>query len=278
MSKFDRIFCENVKDILAQPEWIPCRAHWEDGTVAKTKHAFGLTNRYDLREEYPIGTLRPLVIKNCIDEILWIYQKKSNNIKDLNSHIWDSWADENGCIGAAYGWQVANKLQKIDGKFLDQIDSVIWKLKNNPFDRRIIIMLYSPAEEQLMGLAPCCYSCTFNVTKDKEGNKVLNLLLNQRSQDMIVANNWNVFQYSILLTMIAKSVDMIPGEILHVIADAHIYDRHENIAKDLICRKEYPAPTVVTENRSEFYDFKVDDFRLQNYMHNAQIKNIPVAI
>lgn len=290
MSKFDKTFKENISQILAQPEWVPCRAHWEDGTQAKTKHVFGLVNRYDLREEIPVGTLRRLHYKNCIDEIIWIYLKKSNNIKDLNSHIWDQWADDNGSIGAAYGWQVANKLSKVmneeylgDGEyktaplFLDQMDTVLWKLKNNPHDRRIMIMLYSPAEEQIMGLPPCCYSCTFNVTVDKDGNDVLNLLLNQRSQDMIVANNWNVFQYSILLKMIANEVGMIAGELVHVIADAHIYDRHEDIAKHILELDTYVAPELLMEDKP-FYQYTKDDFKLEGYKYSEDIKNIPVAI
>lgn len=291
MSKYDDIFKQNIKDILAVPKWVPSRAQWDDGTVAKTKHVFGLVNRYDLRKEIPVGTLRRFYYKNSIDEMLWIYSKKSNNIKDLGSHIWDQWADANGSIGAAYGWQVANKLTKVRDRkplpngyttctvFLDQMDTVLSKLRNNPFDRRIMIMLYSPAEENLMGLAPCCYSCTFNVTIDENGDKVLNMLLNQRSQDMIVANNWNVFQYSVLLIMVATEVGMIPGELVHVIADAHIYDRHEEIAKHLLELESHDAPklTIAGVGYKSFYEFTKDDFTLDNYVYSEEIKNIPVA-
>lgn len=298
MSKFDETFKKNIMQILDTPEWIPSRAMWEDqGVYAATKHIFGLINRYDLREEMPVGTLRKLYIRNCIDEILWIYQKKSNNVKDLSSSIWNSWADLNGSIGAAYGFQVANKLQieystiyNDDGSktsapmFLDQMDSVIWKLKNTPFDRRIMIMLYDINANQLMALPPCCYSCTFNVTVDSYDNKVLNMLLNQRSQDMIVANNWNVFQYAILLKMIAHECNMVAGELVHVIADAHIYDRHENVANELLDRLSYPAPILKMQTmkddgmRKSFYDFTIDDFILSDYKHGSTIKNIPVAV
>lgn len=298
MSTYDHIFVKNLKDILVNGTSYTSRAIWkEDNKQAKCIKLFGLINRYnrDLRNTPPIGTLRKFPIKNCIDELLWIWQKKSNNVKDLNSHIWDSWADENGSIGAAYGFQVRSKLRKASHEivylsnevkdkvqrqdvFLDQTDFVIHELKYNPMSRRIITDLYSVDQTNIMGLDPCCYSCTWNVTYLEE-KPYLNLLLNQRSQDMIVANNWNVFQYWILQNMFAKECKMNVGELVHVIADAHIYDRHIDIANELISLQDqaYPDP-IITINSKPFYHFTVDDFKLENYNYVTEIKNIPVAV
>lgn len=292
MSYYDRVFKENIRTILDQPTIPSTRAIWEDTKEpAHTKKSFGIVNRYDLRKEIPVGTLRKFPIKNCIDELLWIWQKKSNNIHDLRSHVWDSWADNNGSIGAAYGFQVKSKLREVittisDGdskisykEYLDQTDYVLHELKHNPFSRRIITDLYSVDQTAIMGLDPCAYSMTYNVTLDENGNKVLNGILNQRSQDMIVANNWNVFQYSVLLILFAKEVDMIPGELVHVIADAHIYDRHINIALDLLERDEYDAPYLsINEAKKSFYEYDYDDFVLMHYKHGDAVKNIPVAV
>ncbi|HCU01239.1 TPA: thymidylate synthase [Candidatus Nomurabacteria bacterium] len=277
MSKADDIFIEMCKDILENGESSEgqvVRAKWEDGTPAHTIKKFAVVNRYDLSKEFPILTLRPTNLKAAIDEILWIWQKKSNNIKDLNSHIWDSWADENGSIKKAYGFQLGIKHKYPEGKF-DQVDRVLFDLKHNPYSRRIITNMYNHYDLHEMPLYPCCYSMTFNVT----GNK-LNAVLNQRSQDVLVANNWNVVQYSILLHMFAMVNNFRVGELTHVIADAHIYDRHIPLVKELIERKIYNAPELYFSKRmiKDFYDFKVDDFVLANYRHNEQIKNIPVAV
>ena len=296
MSYYDKVFKENIRTILAQPTIPSTRAVWEDtNEPANTKKSFGIINRYDLRKEIPVGTLRKFPIRNCIDELLWIWQKKSNNIKDLRSHIWDSWADSNGSIGAAYGFQVASKLRPVRTEtkgvdsgatiitvttdYLDQTDYVIHELKHNPFSRRIITDLYSVDQTNIMGLDPCAYSMTYNVTLDESGNKVLNGILNQRSQDMIVANNWNIFQYSVLLILFAKEANMIPGEIIHVIADAHIYDRHIPIAEELLEREEYDAPKLsINESKKSFYKYNCDDFTLMHYKHGDAINNIPVAV
>lgn len=296
MTEYDKIFIDNLTDILKNGTEYTSRAVWEDiSTVAHCIKRFGIINRYnsDFSNKPPIGTIRKFPIKNCIDELLWIWQKKSNNIKDLRSHIWDSWADANGSIGAAYGFQVRSKLRKVEAKemndelkycsvsyFLDQTDYVIHELKHNPNSRRIITDLYSVDQTTLMGLDPCCYSCTWNVTH-KDGKSYLNLLLNQRSQDMVVANNWNVFQYWILQNMFANECDMNVGELVHVIADAHIYDRHIPIAYHMIeISKEaenFSDPKVIIPKKS-FYEYTVDDFELEDYTYIEDIKNIPVAV
>jgi thymidylate synthase len=276
MSKADTIFINMCKEILNEgfsSEGQKVRARWEDGTPAHTIKKFGVVNRYDLSEEFPILTLRGTNLKAAIDELLWIWQKKSNNVKDLNSRIWDSWADESGSIGKAYGYQMGVKHKYAEGEF-DQVDRVLYDLKNNPYSRRIITNIYVHEDLHAMNLYPCAYSMTFNVT----GNK-LNGILNQRSQDVLVANNWNVCQYAILMHMFAQVSDLEVGELVHVIADAHIYDRHIPLVKELISREPYPAPKlIINPEIKDFYDFTVDDFTLENYQRGPQIKNIPVAI
>ena len=276
MSLADKIFIDMCNDILengVSSEGEIVRAIWDDGQPAHTIKKFCVVNRYDLSKEFPILTLRPTNLKAAIDELLWIWQKKSNNIKDLNSHIWDSWADETGSIGKAYGYQIGQKHLYKEGEF-DQIDRVIYDLKHNPYSRRIITNIYNHNDLNEMNLYPCAYSMTFNVT----GNK-LNAILNQRSNDVLVANNWNVTQYAILVYMLAQVSDLEVGEFVHVIADAHIYDRHIPLVKELINRETYDAPKlIINPNVKNFYDFKVEDFTLENYQSGPQIKKIPVAI
>lgn len=276
MSKADVLFVNMCKDILDNgfsSEGQAVRAVWEDGTPAHTIKKFGVVNRYNLQEEFPALTLRPTAIKSAVDEILWIWQKKSNNIKDLNSHIWDEWADEDGSIGKAYGYQLGVKYDFHQGR-MDQVDNVIWQLKNTPYSRRIMTNIYKFDDLMEMGLEPCAYSMTFNVT----GNR-LNAILNQRSQDILAANNWNVVQYSVLLMMFAQVCGLEPGELVHVIADAHIYDRHIPIIRELIARPQFPAPKFeLNPEIKDFYDFTVNDIRVMEYQKNEQIKNIPIAI
>lgn len=276
MSLADKIFIDMCNDILkngVSSDGEVVRAKWGDGQPAHTIKKFCVVNRYDLSKEFPILTLRPTNLKAAIDELLWIWQKKSNNIKDLNSHIWDSWADETGSIGKAYGYQIGQKHLYKEGEF-DQIDRVIYDLKHNPYSRRIITNIYNHDDLNEMNLYPCAYSMTFNVT----GNK-LNAILNQRSNDVLVANNWNVTQYAILVHMLAQVSDLEVGEFVHVIADAHIYDRHIPLVKELINREVYDAPKlIINPNVKNFYDFKVEDFTLENYQSGPQIKKIPVAI
>lgn len=276
MSKADIIFVGMCKDILENgyyTEGEKVRAVWKDGTPAHSVKKFCAVNRYDLSDEFPILTLRPTNLKAAIDELLWIWQKKSSNIHDLNSHIWDSWADESGSIGKAYGYQLQIKHKYAEGEF-DQVDRVLYDLKHNPYSRRILTNLYNHGDLNEMNLYPCAYGMTFNVT----GNK-LNGILNQRSQDVLVANNWNVCQYAVLIHMFAQVSGFEAGELVHVIADAHIYDRHIPLVKELIGRPAYPAPKLtVNPDIKNFYDFSVDDFVLENYQKGPQIKNIPVAI
>lgn len=285
MSKADIIFktmCEDIIENGISSEGQKIRAMWSDGVPAHTVKKFCVVNRYDLSQEFPILTLRPTNLKAAIDELLWIWSKKSNNVADLNSKIWNSWTDEDGTIGKAYGYQLGLKHKyTINDEviMMDQVDKVIYDLKNNPFSRRIITNIYVHQDLDEMNLYPCAYSMTFNVTKTKEGNLKLNGILNQRSNDVLVANNWNVSQYAILIHMFAQVCGFEVGEFVHIIADAHIYDRHIPLVKQLLSRECYAAPKlVINKNIKDFYDFTVDDFTLENYQTNDQIKKIPVAI
>ena len=282
MSYADKVFIDMCKDILengVSTEGEKVRPHWEDGTPAYTIKKFGVVNRYDLSKEFPLVTLRKTALKSATDELLWIWQKKSNNIHDLHSHIWDSWADENGSIGKAYGYQLGVKHQYKEG-MMDQVDRVIYDLKNNPFSRRIMANIYVHQDLHEMNLYPCAYSMTFNVTQKKGEDKLtLNAILNQRSQDILTANNWNVAQYAVLVHMLAQVCDMQVGELVHVIADAHIYDRHIPIVEELISRECYDAPTFyLNPEVKDFYKSTRDDVSVDNYITGPQVTNIPVAI
>lgn len=302
MSYADKVFvsmCEDILETGCTNENQSIRAKWEDGEPAYTIKKFGIINKYDLRKEFPAITLRKTALKSCMDEILWIFQKKSNNIKDLNSNIWNQWADENGEIGEAYGAQIRKEyihhthyisstekfksfynnkeenviLPKPVNYIMDQTDGVLYDLKHDPFSRRIMTSLWNIEDLHKMNLYPCCWNCTFNVTTDNENNKVLNMILNQRSNDILTANNWNVSQYAILLMMFAQVSDMIPGELVHVISDAHIYLRHIPIIEELIKREQYPAPKVyLNPDIKDFYKFTTDDLIVENYKHGSQVK------
>ena len=282
MSYADEIFKTMCSDIIengTDTKGEKVRPVWEDGTPAYTIKRFGVVNRYDLSKEFPALTLRKTALKSCMDEILWIYQRKSSNIHDLNSHIWDEWADGTGSIGKAYGYQIGVKSRYAEGE-MDQMDRVLFDLRENPYSRRIMTNTYVFADLSEMHLYPCAYSVTYNVTRrEGEDRPVLNIVLNQRSQDVLAANNWNVCQYAILLMMVAQVNDMVPGELLHVIADAHIYDRHVETVKELISRPAYPAPTVrLNPEIKDFYKFTTDDLIVENYQAGPQIKGIPVTV
>ena len=276
MSRADEIFAQNMTDIMENGFWdtdLPVRPKWEDGAPAHTVKKFGIVNRYNLQEEFPILTMRRTAFKSCVDELLWIWQKKSNNIKDLNSHIWDSWADENGSIGKAYGYQLGVKHKYKEGEF-DQVDRVLYDLKHNPASRRFMTNIYNFQDLHEMHLYPCAYSMTFNVTGD-----TLNGILNQRSNDMLTANNWNVVQYAILLIMFAQVSGLKAGELVHVIADAHIYDRHIPLVKEVLNNPRHKAPKLIVDpNEKNFYDFTVDSFELVDYEYEKLNAKIPVAI
>lgn len=276
MSLADKIFIDNCTDIMENGVWdtdYPVRPKWLDGTPAHTVKKFCIVNRYDLQKEFPILTLRRTAFKSAIDEILWIWQKKSNNIHELKSHIWDSWADETGSIGKAYGYQLGVKHKYKEGEF-DQVDRVLFDLKNNPHSRRIMTNIYTFADLNEMHLYPCAYSMTFNVSGD-----TLNGILNQRSNDVAVANNWNVVQYAVLLHMFAQVSGLKAGELVHVIADAHIYDRHIPVVKKMLLNKQFPAPKfVINPSVKNFYDFTVDDFSLENYEFNKIEEKFEVAV
>ena len=299
--------CKEIINLSGEPQKV--RPIWPDtGEHAYTFKVFGICNRYDLRQEFPVITLRPINIKAAFDEILWIFQKKSNNINDLNSHIWDEWADENGSIGKAYGYQIGKKFlhhtEDINnddeqmketypswdnsvihtklGKrevWMDQMDALLYDLKNDPYSRRLIMNMYNHDDLYEMNLHPCAYSTTWNVTDEGYDKPILNMILNQRSQDVLVAGSWNVVQYALLLMMVAQTVDMIPGQLIHMISDAHIYDRHVRIIDELISRETYEAPKVsLDKSVKDFYDFKVSSLIIEDYKAGEQIKNIPVAV
>jgi thymidylate synthase len=282
MSKADDIFVDMCTDILENgttTEGQKVRPHWEDGTPAYTIKRFGVCNRYDLREEFPAITLRRTALKSCMDEVLWIYQRKSNNVHDLHSHIWDEWADETGSIGKAYGYQVGKVSHYADGDY-DQMDRVLKDLRENPYSRRIMTNLYTFSDLSEMHLYPCAYNAIYNVTQEPgESRPTLNMLLVQRSQDVLAANNWNVCQYAILLMMVAQVSNMNAGELVHMIADAHIYDRHVPIIRELISRPRHAAPKVsLNPEVTDFYQFTTDDLIVEDYECGPQVKNIPIAI
>ena len=276
MSRADQLFIENCRDILDHGVWdtdLPVRPRWEDGTPAHTVKKFGIVNRYNLQEEFPILTIRRTYWKTAVDELLWIWQKKSNNIHDLNAHIWDQWADETGSIGKAYGYQLAVKHRYPEGE-MDQVDRVLYDLKHNLASRRIMTNIYTFADLHEMNLYPCAYSMTFNVTEDR-----LNAILNQRSQDTLTANNWNVVQYAVLVHMFAQVSGLKPGELVHVIADAHIYDRHVPIVEKILQNPQFNAPKfTINPEIKNFYDFTVDDFALENYEYTPLGQKVEVAI
>jgi thymidylate synthase len=277
MSRADDLFVGMCKEILGEgysSEGMNVRARWDDGSPAHTVKRFGVVNRYDLADEFPAITLRPVPFKNCVDELLWIWQKKSNLICDLGSRIWDSWADESGSIGKAYGYQLGAKYDFGGGRVMDQVDNVLWQLKHTPYSRRIMTNIYNFSDLTEMGLEPCAYSMTFNVT----GNR-LNAILNQRSQDVLTANAWNVCQYAVLVHMIAQASGLEAGEFVHMIADAHIYDRHIPLVRELIERPRHPAPRfVIDKSITDFYEFTPDSVGLEDYVTGEQIKGIPVAV
>ena len=276
MSYADIRFIENCRDILANGVWDTdreVRPRWEDGTPAHTIKKFGIVNRYDLQKEFPILTLRRTYWKTAVDELLWIWQKKSNNVHDLNAKIWDQWADETGSIGKAYGYQLSVKHHYPEGD-MDQVDKVLWDLKHNPASRRIMTNIYNFADLSEMALYPCAYSMTFNVTGDR-----LNAILNQRSQDMLAANNWNVVQYAVLTMMMAQVSGLKPGEFVHVIADAHIYDRHVPAIEEIIANPPKPAPKFYLDPEvTDFYAFTRDSFRIEDYEYTEFTGKIPVAL
>lgn len=275
MSYADEIFIKNCGDILKNGVWdtdMEVRPHWDDGTPAHTISCFGVVNRYDLEKEFPIMTLRRTYWKSALEELLWIWQRKSNNVHDLKSHIWDQWADESGSIGKAYGYQLGIKHKYAEGEF-DQVDRVLYDLKHNPNSRRIMTNIYNHADLSEMNLYPCAYSMTFSV----KGGK-LNGILNQRSQDFLTANNWNVVQYALLIHMLAKVSGLVPGELVHIIADAHIYDRHIPLVEELIKRPAYRAPRLEIDDIDDFYKFTADSFRVLDYEYNDFDVKIPVAV
>ncbi len=276
MSYADRVFVDNMRQIIDSgigDYEQDVRPRWHDGTPAHTVKSFAVVNRYNLSQEFPIITLRRTAFKSCLDELLWIWQKKSNNVGELNSHIWDSWADDSGSIGKAYGYQLGVVHSYPEGD-MDQVDRVLYDLKHNPASRRIMTNIYVHSDLKEMHLYPCAYSVTFNVTQGR-----LNAILNQRSNDMAVANNWNVVQYALLVHMFAQVSGLEVGELVHVIADAHIYDRHIPVVEQMLDKEQYDAPQlIINKNITNFYDFTVDDFSLEGYTYHKKVASLEVAV
>lgn len=276
MSMADKIFIDNINDILNNgfsDIGSQVRPRWSDGTPAHTIKKFCIVNRYDLSQEFPIITIRKTAFVNALDELLWIWQKKDNNVNNLASHIWDSWADQSGSIGKAYGYQLSVKHSYKEGMF-DQVDRVLYDLKHNPCSRRMITNIFVHQDLHEMALYPCAYSMTFNVVDNR-----LNGILNQRSNDMAVANNWNVVQYALLLHMMAQVSNLQVGELVHVIADAHVYDRHIDILRQMLTHHQYPAPKLkINKDITDFYQFTLDDFELVDYQYTPNIAKLEVAV
>ena len=276
MSYADEVFIQNCRDILENGYWDTAedvRPRWDDGTPAHTVKRFGIVNRYDLSKEFPILTIRRTYLKSAIDELLWIWQAKSNNVNDLRARVWDEWADESGSIGKAYGYQLGIKHHYREGEF-DQVDRVLYDLKHNPASRRILTNIYNHADLSEMALYPCAYSMTFNVSGD-----TLNTILNQRSQDMLAANNWNVVQYAVLTHMMAQVSGLKVGTLMHVIADAHIYDRHVPLIEKIIENTPKEAPKFIMDKSvDDFYKFTRDSFSLEGYEPHEFSEKIPVAV
>ena len=285
MTEADKHFIDTCTKIIKEgysSKGTNVRTRWEDGEEANYISIVGVSNVYNVGKEFPMITLRnnSKTIYRAIDEILWIWQKKSNNVKDLNSHIWDQWVDENGTIGKAYGYQLGKKYEfktKEGIKQMDQVDYVLYLLKNDPASRRIMTNIFNHEELKDMRLEPCAYGTQWLVKENK-----LNLILNQRSQDMLAANGWNTMQYAALLCMVAQCVGLKPGTLTHNIGDCHIYDRHIPLIEKLIEAKpmDVSPKLVINNNTTNFYDFKVEDFEIENYEYNKDIKlgKIPVAI
>lgn len=240
MSQADYKLLNNYISILKDGEWDlneNVRPKWSDGKPAHTIKKFGIVNRYNLQEEFPISGVRKTNWKGAIDEIIWIWLLKSNNVKDLNSKIWDQWANignkpgqEIGSIGKAYGYQLGAKtIVTKNGKKIDQVDNVINELITNPANRRILTEIFNHSELHEMNLAPCVHEATFNVS-----NGTLNMTLNQRSNDTLAAGSWNVVQYAALLHMMAQATGLKAGELLHVVTDSHCYDKHVPMELEII--------------------------------------------
>ena len=300
MSLADKYFKEAANKILTEgysDESMQVRPHWEDGTPAHTIKTFCYVCRYDLSKEFPILTLRRQAFKTMIKELLWMWQMKSNNINDVDFHIWDQWADENGSIGKTYSYQLAQKYghHKIkegedlssypsaeignDGwVYLDQVDGVLYDLKNNPASRRIITNMWQIKDLKDMNLAPCVYETLWDITPDGK----LNMTLIQRSGDMCAAaapGGFDTIEYATLLYLMAHVCGYKPGEFVHIVNNLHIYDRHIDIIKKVCNNPEYDAPKLwINTDKTDFYDFTIDDFKLIDYQSTKLEEKIEVAI
>lgn len=309
MSRVDKIYQENLSLIMSQPWEEVKRPVYNDGSGVKVKRILQVCNQYDLRREFPLGSLRPVNYKGCIKEILWIWQKRSVNTKNLGLHIWDQWSDENGTISGCYGdmidrpviltkdendaeekgfdtirfWESQSKLidesvfryeqsNEIMGYgFKNQTDFILWSLKNDKSSRRVISSMFDPVTNGIKPLQECAFQINLSVKGDE-----LYMTLYQRSLDMVTAGLWNVCQYAALMTMFAHDAGLKPAVFTHFVQDMHVYDRHEEQANELIGRSLFgPIPQVTVSSRMDgkgFYYFTEDDFEVWQYEPKEQIK------
>ena len=298
MARVDKIFQDNLALIMSQPWEEVKRPVYGDGTGVKVKRILQVCNQYDLRREFPLGSLRPTNLKNSIKEILWIWQKRSVDVKELGLHIWDQWADKNGKIEGCYGDMINTPVILDDAKndtyiinqngyfingneivgrayegygFENQTDFILWSLKNDKSSRRIIASMFNPVTNSVKPLQECAFQINLSVKGDE-----LYMTLYQRSQDAIVAGLWNVAQYAALMMMFAHDAGLRPAVFTHFIQDMHVYDRHKEQANELLRRSLFgPVPQVTISSRMEgkgFYDFVADDFEVWNYEPKEQIK------
>jgi thymidylate synthase len=263
MSLADQIFISNCRDIIDNGVWDTdreVRPRWEDGAPAHTVKKFGIVNRYDLSKEFPILTIRRTYWKSAIDELLWIWQAKSNNVRELRTRVWDAWADENGELGPVYGKQWRS-WQCPDGRVVDQISDLINQIKTNPDSRRLMVCAWNPADVDKMALPPCHCLFQFYVVNGK-----LSCQLYQRSADVFLGVPFNIASYALLTMMIAQVCGLQPGEFVHTFGDVHIYKNLYAQVDEQLTREPRPLPKmVINPEVTDIFSFQFEDFKLEGY-------------
>ena len=280
MSKADQFFRDQMKVIREtgfNDKDFKVRAKWEaDNAPAHTVKTFGYVTRYDLSKEFPILTLRSQGFKGAVKECLWIFQKKSTNINDLGLHIWDAWADENGDLGRTYAYSLREKIQYPEGAF-DQVDYLLYQLKNNPMDRRMMLQLFDPHNVIHTKLPPCVMTYLFDVAGGK-----LNMTVIQRSADALAAGaagGWDEVGEAVLQHMLAQVSGLQVGTMVHLVNNLHVYDRHMQYIDEILANPEYESPVLkVNPNVTNFYDFKPEDFELVGYKSTKLSTKFDVAV
>ena len=280
MSYADTLFKQEINEILTNgfnDKDYPVRPKWPDGTPAHTIKTFCAVRRYDLSKEFPILTLRQQAFKGVVRELLWMWQKKSNVVDELgpSASIWRAWEWPDGTIGKTYGYQLGKKSDYGYGEF-DQVDNLLYLLKNKPMDRRMIVTMWCPQDLKEMALPPCVYESIWDVSNGK-----LNCTLIQRSGDVLAAassGGWDTMEYAILVHMIAQVCGYQVGELVHIVHNLHIYDRHVEAVKEVMQNPEYPAPTLwINPDVKDFYAFTEDDFKLIDYQATKLSTKFEVA-